>query len=644
MRSTKRWLALILTLAVVISGMAMTTLAGAATSGQEIVVIAGSDFQNRNGDEAGGVVISNIFNAMEADGITKADGLLFCGDYDYASIGNAAETVIGVNAFKGLVKDKVDEESLVLVQGNHDVFDGSGFNPSGNNDPQSGEYGVFVIHNKDYMWYNNNEAIVKQTAQMLMEYLNEKLAEGFDKPIFVVSHLPLHYSMRTKNDGDARYANYLFNILNEAGEKGLNLFFLYGHDHSNGWDDYLGGSAVYLPKGDEILIAQASRTEFKSETLNFTYVNAGYVGYYDKHNGGEDTLSMTAFRIKDNQVTVARYDENGKHTLKSAGVKNSYKNESGYDPNTKVYESPQVVKLTAVTDNTPIQDFVTGEGRQYTCVDSIEALESGEKYLLVYAGSSKTFVMLPSVVTKGNSPRTGFDLQEVSDFGGKTAYSELADEQEFTLTSKDTGWLLGNGQQNTKLTQTSSTGVTATFEDEGDVFTLAVSNGVFTFQSGGYVLNYNESRGLINGYASGPASFYIYRFTGSSVVSVENGEAQVDGKTATLAGSGTTVTLIAKAAPEGKEFDKWDVLSGDVTLSDANSATSTFVMPAIGVKIAAVYKTVHQPEKDPTSSNPTESSESDSPNTGDVSTPIVASVLFVIAAIGMMTLKKKKVY
>ena len=85
------------------------------------------------------------------------------------------------------------------------------------------------------MWYNNDEATIKRTAENLRNYLNHKLAVGFKAPIFVISHLPLHYSMRTRNDGDKQHANYIFNVLNDAGGNGLNIVFLYGHDHSNGW-------------------------------------------------------------------------------------------------------------------------------------------------------------------------------------------------------------------------------------------------------------------------------------------------------------------------------------------------------------------------------------------------------------------------
>ena len=53
---------------------------------------------------------------------------------------------------------------------------------------------------------------------------------------------------------------------------------------------------------------------------------------------------------------------------------------------------------------------------------------------------------------------------------------------------------------------------------------------------------------------------------------------------------GETVTITANTAPEGKEFDKWVVVSGGVTLADENSETTTFVMPNGAVEIKATYK------------------------------------------------------
>ena len=324
-----------------------------ADSGSSVLatVIAGSDFQNPNGNEVGAQTVTNILTQMKNDGHTKADGFLFCGDYDYSTVNNQTRTEAGITALKNAVTstyDTLTDDRMVFVQGNHDAAAAGGLATSGAHDADG--YGVYVINEDDYMWRNSDEARIKQTAENLSVYLAAKIVEKYAKPIFVVSHLPLHYNMRTKNDGDGKYANYIFDVLNAAGENGLNIIFLYGHDHSNGWDDYLGGSCVYLAKGDEINIAQSSQKDFAVKTLNFSYLNAGFVGYYENHNRADDTLTMTAFKIYSNKVVVSRYSDSGVHNLKCEGVANSYKNESGYYPNTAIVESPKNITLTEVND------------------------------------------------------------------------------------------------------------------------------------------------------------------------------------------------------------------------------------------------------------------------------------------------------
>ena len=55
-------------------------------------VIAGSDFQNPSGNDAGALTVTNILTQMQADGYTEADGFLFCGDYDYSTVNNQTST------------------------------------------------------------------------------------------------------------------------------------------------------------------------------------------------------------------------------------------------------------------------------------------------------------------------------------------------------------------------------------------------------------------------------------------------------------------------------------------------------------------------------------------------------------------------
>ena len=114
---------------------------------ETIRVIAASDFQSPTGISTGKAAMEDILSAMEQDNITQADGFLFCGDYDYSTVGNSATTMAGVQAVKEVVSEIVPQENMVLAQGNHDTM--SGINTSGKNDPASGDYGVFVINEDD---------------------------------------------------------------------------------------------------------------------------------------------------------------------------------------------------------------------------------------------------------------------------------------------------------------------------------------------------------------------------------------------------------------------------------------------------------------------------------------------------------------
>lgn len=319
------------------------------------VFLAGSDLQHSDGHETACETVQSILGAMKNAGYDRADGLFFCGDYNWDFDGS----VPGLYTLRKTVQREfrgMEMENMYFVQGNHDPTDTNGLSPNGANDrlrtDGTDDFAIYIIHEQDYMWYNTDKQTVIDAAARLEEYLTEKVESEYTRPIFILAHLPLHYSMRTYLQNDARYANYLFDVINAAGEAGLNIFYLFGHNHSKGWDDYLGGSAVYLAKGDTIPVAQSSHKTYNEETLTFTYLNAGYIGYYHNVNKGAETdLSMTVFQITDDSVTIERYTSDGLHDLKSSGVPNTYLDENSlvaYEPDIRTYESPQTIILNTV--------------------------------------------------------------------------------------------------------------------------------------------------------------------------------------------------------------------------------------------------------------------------------------------------------
>ena len=93
---------------------------------------------------------------------------------------------------------------------------------------------------------------------------------------------------------------------------------------------------------------------------------------------------------------------------------------------------------------------------------------------------------------------------------------------------------------------------------------------------------------------SSDTTFYAIWENKEYSIIVTNGKATIGaGSEISKAAQGTTITLTANAAPDGKVFDKWVVESGNTTLEDANSETTTFIMPDSEVSVKATYTIPH---------------------------------------------------
>lgn len=316
----KRILALCLCLCLMV-GLGAGLSATAAT--KETIIVAGSDFQNGNYNTSR---IEQILYTLEMNGIEKMDAAFFCGDYTSDQM-ESKESYKGINALKDVFKSRTS--SMLFIQGNHDHEDTAGLAKPGNNDPSSKAYGVFVINEDQFREWGNDRKVTEDMVVTLRAYLEAKHKAGWKKPIFVLNHIPLHWSNRTRKDGSGTDADVIFDALNDYGAKGLNIIYLYGHNHSGGYDDAMGGAAVYFKKGDKIEVCHGNKWEHQTETLKFTYMNAGYIGAYAGAAEETDaTLTMSVFRIRGNEVIITRYDaeinpltgKTGVHNLKSKGV------------------------------------------------------------------------------------------------------------------------------------------------------------------------------------------------------------------------------------------------------------------------------------------------------------------------------------
>lgn len=340
------------------SGETLLTLPGQEGS----VLVFASDYQHRDGWEDPPVTLNRILDAVYGADI-QPDNYIFCGDYTALDGRNNynADPHDAIEEIKGICAAhdaSLAPEQMIFVQGNHDekIAD---ISESGLHEYE--DYLVYVLNTEeDYPWGQgkmSQETTVIRGAMRLKKCLDQLTKRREKRPIFLAAHVPLHFTGRTsplQGTGDNLYARDLFKVINAAGEH-LNLVYLFGHNHSRGWDSYLGGSCVFRSPGDWLLIPQVEEEEtvtsrYTQEKLTFTYLNAGYVGYFSsegKEDQLESTLTCTVCEIKGNDLTFSRYSKDGIYLLNGEGRCNPAKDDSKLIPREyygEPLESPYTVE------------------------------------------------------------------------------------------------------------------------------------------------------------------------------------------------------------------------------------------------------------------------------------------------------------
>ena len=191
--NTKRITALLLCMIMLIAPRSLWELSILA-EGETATVIAGSDFQPKNSRTQGIKEVEKILETMKSDGITRADGFLFCGDYDYGTFEVPEKTKEGVQHLTGALSSMVSTENMVFVQGNHDAMAGTnGLSYSGSRDPESGLYGVFVINEDDY---KDNLAMVSALRWTIKNDYADKVKASKIKGRVYLSKIGFEYKER----------------------------------------------------------------------------------------------------------------------------------------------------------------------------------------------------------------------------------------------------------------------------------------------------------------------------------------------------------------------------------------------------------------------------------------------------------------
>ena len=262
--------------------------------------------------------LREILNAVKADK-PSLDGMIFCGDYSNVSGKSNYEITPepAISEIKGILGETypdLTEENMIFTQGNHDPLTISIKSPGLH---EFDKYLVYVNNTEiDFPWKQGEVSgslyKVTHTAEVMKLRLDKLIEQGEKRPIIIAQHVPLHFTARTSSEngtGDNLYSSIVFDVVNEAA-KDLNIIYVTGHNHSNGWDNYMGGSCYFKKPGDTILIPEFDSNKtttdtFTKETLNFTYLNAGYTGYC-KSDAADNTLTGTVCEIYDNKFEFTK--------------------------------------------------------------------------------------------------------------------------------------------------------------------------------------------------------------------------------------------------------------------------------------------------------------------------------------------------
>lgn len=331
-----------------------------------------SDYQEEAGFNAPKDTLTSLLAAAVQDD-KEPDKIVLCGDYsndanryDYQI--SPEDAIVEIKTVAREEVPQITENDILFVQGNHDKLTES-IAESGLHEYDN--YLIYVLNTEnDFPWrqgkVSGSHDKVRAAAAEMKECFDALIAKGEIRPMFITGHVPLHFTARTSSrhtTGDNLYASLIFDVVNEAAES-LDIIYLYGHNHSKGWDCYMGGAAVYKAAGETLLLptfkdSDVNTDSFEEKPLKFTYLNAGYTGYYMNCAPGEnpadfaaadETLTATICEVYEDRIEITRYDANGRHVLGATGTANPYK--GGIDADlidSKYYSqetaSPTIIKL-----------------------------------------------------------------------------------------------------------------------------------------------------------------------------------------------------------------------------------------------------------------------------------------------------------
>ena len=491
----KAFLVAALAVLMILCSQAFTTTAHAA--GDRTVLAFTSDAHNDSNNNSGKRTGTFIDSVVAEFG--KLDAMGFCGDMGSASAGesdfwNYVQKVIDAVAEKNV--------TAVYTTGNHEFYNGNyatTTNAVKNNfkvDQIGLEGDNFVIYclGTDN-WNNTRDNYTTEQVSKLTSFLE---SASPDKPIFVISHFPLH-SIGSRTTANA---DLVIDALNAGAARGLKITFLWGHNHT-----YANSSETNY---DEIFAPESSITYTSSskKTIDFYYCAAGCMSDSDYGAGSG------AVKGKGLVVTIDSDDKLYFSYRSAAGVDVTeggplteqdpvYATDLTLDQASVTVEQGRSVKVSATVS--PID--ATKKGVRWTSAnESIATVSATGKIKGVGLGTTTITATtvdgtnISKSVAVNVVPRTSADpyyVITVTDGGTTYAMSSEASTDEYTGSSS---YWYGSSS--------SYTGLKAVAYEEGDELDDTSLLWTVVEDDGGYVITSFEGDTLSATYESTSSSYW----------------------------------------------------------------------------------------------------------------------------------------
>lgn len=286
-----------------------------------------SDVHNKSANDSANRLNTWIDNVSSTLGKVTFDNMGFCGDMADANVSESNYWSYAEKAIKVVKNSNKISGDGFFVCGNHEWSPGR-FGSTTNSVKNYYSVPGTTVVTSDYILYSfgaANNGTSNSFAQSDIDALGNYLKTApTDKPIFILSHFPLH------NEGSRNITrkDNVISTLNQYAD-GRTLFFLWGHNHTDSDRHY-----------DQFYTESLDGTAIK-----FTYSAAGCMSDREYGNGSAYVKGKgLVAEIFDNCVRLSYYSADGKVVGTPALIGLS---ESGSDPVDPPVTEPEVINYSS---------------------------------------------------------------------------------------------------------------------------------------------------------------------------------------------------------------------------------------------------------------------------------------------------------